>query len=61
MISFSDACFAMIDSSSAYSEFRADFGLSHAVHIAVQNSRFQSGKFWCAYKDKNFEGLPFYV
>lgn len=41
VISLTDACFAVIDSSSAGTEFGADFGLSHSVHIAVQYGNFQ--------------------
>ena len=40
----------MIDSASADAEFGADFGLSHAIHIAVQDSEFQSGEFQCIHK-----------
>ena len=38
-----DARFPVIDSTSAYSEFRAHFGLPHTVHVAIQDSEFQSG------------------
>ena len=35
VVSLPDACFAVIDCPSADTEFGADFGLSHAVHVAV--------------------------
>ena len=37
------ARFPVIDSTSAYSEFSAHFGLPHTVHIAVEYCEFQSG------------------
>ena len=43
VISLTDACFSAIDRASADTEFGAYFGLPHAVHVAVQNSKFQSG------------------
>ena len=42
VISLTDACLAVIDRTSAYTEFGAYFGLPHTVHIAVQDSKFQS-------------------
>ena len=43
VISLTDACFSAIDRASADTELCTDFGLYHSVHIAVQNSEFQSG------------------
>ena len=43
IVPLSDAHFPVIDSTSADTKFGADFGLLHAVHIAIQNSEFQSG------------------
>lgn len=43
IVPLADACFPVIDSTSADSEFRTYFGLLHAVHIAIQNGEFQSG------------------
>ena len=43
IVSLSYACFAVVYRASADAEFGADFGLSHAVHIAVQNGEFQGG------------------
>lgn len=43
IVPLADACFPVIDSTSADSEFRAHFGLPHSVHIAIQNGEFQSG------------------
>ena len=34
-VSFADAGFTEIYSTSAYSEFGADFGLHHAAHVTV--------------------------
>ena len=42
VISLTDACLAVIDRASADAEFCADFSLSHTIHIAVQDSKFQS-------------------
>ena len=38
-VSFADAGFTEIYSTSADAEFGADFRLHHAVHIAIQNSK----------------------
>ena len=43
IVPLADARFAVIYSPSADAEFCADFGLPHAVHVAVQNCQFQSG------------------
>ena len=43
IISLTNTCLSVIDSSSADTEFSTDFGLYHSVHIAVQNGEFQSG------------------
>ena len=43
-VSFADAGFTEIYSTSAYSEFGADFRLYHAVHVAVQDCKFQRGQ-----------------
>ena len=42
IISLTDTCFSAVDPASADAEFGANFGLHHAVHIAVQNGKFQS-------------------
>ena len=42
IISPTDTCFSAVDPASADAEFGANFGLHHAVHIAVQNGKFQS-------------------
>lgn len=39
IISLTDACFSAVDPASADAELGADFGLYHAVHIAVQNGK----------------------
>ena len=38
-----NACFSVVYRSATYSQFRAHFCLPHAVHIAVQDSKFQCG------------------
>ena len=43
VISLTNACLAVVDRTSADTEFGADFGLPHTVHITVQDSKFQSG------------------
>ena len=43
IVSPTDTCFPMVYRSSADAEFGTHFCLPHAVHIAVQNSKFQSG------------------
>ena len=43
IVPLADARFPVIDSTSADAEFGADFGLPHAVHIAIQDGEFQSG------------------
>ena len=40
-VSFADAGFTEIYSTSAYSEFGADFGLHHAAHVTIQNGNLQ--------------------
>ena len=45
-----DTCFAGINFASADTEFRTDFGLHHAVHVAVQNGEFQRGEPQRSYK-----------
>ena len=42
VISLTDTCLAVVDCTSADTEFGAYFGLPHAVHITVQDSKFQS-------------------
>ena len=44
IVSLTDACFSAVDPASADTKFCADFGLHHTVHIAVQDSQFQSRK-----------------
>ena len=44
IISLADARLAMVDSPSADAEFGADFALYHAVHVAIQNGKFQCGE-----------------
>ena len=39
VVSLTDACFSAVDPASADAELGADFGLYHAVHIAVQNGK----------------------
>ena len=43
IVPLTDACLAGIYRASADTEFGADFGLPHAVHIAVEYCKFQSG------------------
>ena len=44
IVPLTDACLAGIYRASADTEFGADFGLPHAVHIAVQDGKFQCGQ-----------------
>ena len=44
VISLTDACLAVIDRTSADTEFGADFGLHHSVHVAVQDRKLQCGE-----------------
>ena len=43
MVSLSYACLTVVYRAATYSKFRAHFGLSHPVHIAVEYCEFQSG------------------
>ena len=49
----------MVYRASSDAEFRADFGLHHAVHIAVQNSEFQSGELQGIHKSIIFRVIRF--
>ena len=50
VVSLTDACLTVVYCSATYSKFGADFGLYHAVHIAVQNGELQSRQLQRAYK-----------
>ena len=43
IVPLADACFSVVYRSATYSEFGTDFRLPHAVHIAIQDGKFQSG------------------
>ena len=43
VISLADTCLTGIYLVSSDAEFGADFGLHHAVHVAVQNGKLQCG------------------
>ena len=50
MISLPNTCFAVVYRASADAEFGADFGLSHTIHIAVQDGKLQRGELQGFYK-----------
>lgn len=41
VIPLPDACLAVVDGPSADAELGADFRLHHAIHVAIQNGKFQ--------------------
>ena len=43
IVPLSDTRFPVVYGSATDAQFRAHFGLPHAVHIAIQNGEFQSG------------------
>ena len=54
-----DACLAVVYRASPYAEFGTDFGLSHAIHIAVQNSKFQRRELQGIHKSIIFRVIRF--
>ena len=57
-----NACFSMIDRPSADVKLGADFRLTHPVHVAGQNGKFQFGNLQCFQKYIIFAviGLPMF-
>ena len=50
IVSLTDACLMVVYRASADAEFGADFGLSHTIHIAVQDGKLQRGELQGFYK-----------